>query len=121
MVLRSVRRREIVAWLPERYQKKVFVEEENLQDYQKRREEEKVRNWKLHRENLLRGWRGVLWMSQEWFCSRWEKKAKKCKGLVWKIKFARYFLKYSVISHQFVLLTFCGMCCASKLLDAAEK
>ena len=33
---------------------KVFVEEENLQDYQKRREEEKVRNWKLHRENLLR-------------------------------------------------------------------
>ena len=44
----------IVAWLPERYQEKVFVEEENLQDYQKRREEEKVRNWKLHRENLLR-------------------------------------------------------------------
>ena len=33
---------------------KVFVEEENLQDYQKRREEEKVRNGKLHRENLLR-------------------------------------------------------------------
>ena len=54
MVFRSVRRREIVAWLPERYQEKVFVEEENLQDYQKRREEEKVRNWKLHRENLLR-------------------------------------------------------------------
>ena len=54
MVSRSVRRREIVAWLPERYQEKVFVEEENLQDYQKRREEEKVRNWKLHRENLLR-------------------------------------------------------------------
>ena len=44
----------IVAWLPERYQKKVFVEEENLQDYQKRREEEKVRNGKLHWENLLR-------------------------------------------------------------------
>ena len=44
----------IVAWLPERYQEKVFVEEENLQDYQKRREEEKVRTWKLHRENLLR-------------------------------------------------------------------
>ena len=43
----------IVAWLPERYQEKVFVEEENLRDYQKRREEEKVRNWKLHRENLL--------------------------------------------------------------------
>ena len=60
-------------------------------------------------------------MSQEWFCSRWEKKAKQCKDLVWKIKFARHFLKYSVISHQFVLLTFCGMCCASKLLDAAEK
>ena len=37
-----------------RYQEKVFVEEENLRDYQKRREEEKVRNWKLHRENLLR-------------------------------------------------------------------
>ena len=34
--------------------KEVFVEEENLQDYQKRREEEKVRNGKLHRENLLR-------------------------------------------------------------------
>ena len=33
---------------------KEFVEEENLQDYQKRREEEKVRNGKLHRENLLR-------------------------------------------------------------------
>ena len=33
---------------------KVFVEEENLQDYQKRREEEKVRNGKLHWENLLR-------------------------------------------------------------------
>ena len=32
-----------------------------------------------------------------------------------------HFLKYSVISHQFVLLTFCGMWCASKLLDAAEK
>ena len=60
-------------------------------------------------------------MSQEWFCSRWEKKAKQCKGLVWKIKFARHILKYSVISHQFVLLTFYGMCCASKLLDAAEK
>ena len=44
----------IVAWLTERYQEKVFVEEENLQDYQKRREEEKARNWKLHRENLLR-------------------------------------------------------------------
>ena len=44
----------IVAWLPERYQEKVFVEEENLRDCQKRREEEKVRNWKLHRENLLR-------------------------------------------------------------------
>ena len=43
-----------VAWLPERYQEKVFVEEENLRDYQKRREEEKVRNGKLHRENLLR-------------------------------------------------------------------
>ena len=46
----------IVAWLPERYQEKVFVEEENLhdQDYQKRREEEKVRNGKLHMEYLLR-------------------------------------------------------------------
>ena len=33
---------------------KVFVEEENLQDYQKRREEEKVRNGKLHMEYLLR-------------------------------------------------------------------
>ena len=44
----------IVAWLPERYQEKVFVEEENLQDYQKRREEEKVRNGKLDTENLLR-------------------------------------------------------------------
>ena len=44
----------IVAWLPERYQEKVFVEEENLQDYQKRREEEKVRNGKLDKENLLR-------------------------------------------------------------------
>ena len=44
----------IVAWLPERYQEKVFVEEENLRDCPKRREEEKVRNWKLHRENLLR-------------------------------------------------------------------
>ena len=33
---------------------KVFVEEENLQDYQKRREEEKVRNGKLDTENLLR-------------------------------------------------------------------
>ena len=43
----------IVAWLPERYQVKVFVEEENLQDYQKRREEEKVRNGKVHMENLL--------------------------------------------------------------------
>ena len=46
----------IVAWLPERYQEKVFVEEENLQDYQKRREEEKVRNGKvhiIHMENLL--------------------------------------------------------------------
>ena len=32
---------------------KVFVEEENLQDYQKRREEEKVRNGKVHMENLL--------------------------------------------------------------------
>ena len=32
----------------------VFVEEENLQDYQKRREEEKVRNGKLDTENLLR-------------------------------------------------------------------
>ena len=44
----------IVAWLTERYQEKVFVEEENLQDYQKRREEEKVRNGKLDTENLLR-------------------------------------------------------------------
>ena len=44
----------IVAWLPERYQEKVFVEEENLRDYQKRREEEKVRNGKVQRENLLR-------------------------------------------------------------------
>ena len=44
------------------------------------------------------------------------------EGLVWKIKpFAWQFLKYIVISHQFVLLTFFGMCCASKLLDAAEK
>ena len=43
----------IVAWLPERYQDKVFVEEENLQDYQKRREEEKVRNGKVHMEHLL--------------------------------------------------------------------
>ena len=33
---------------------KVFVEEENLQDYQKRREEEKVRNGKLNMEHLLR-------------------------------------------------------------------
>ena len=33
---------------------KVFVEEDNLQDYQKRREEEKVRNGKLDTENLLR-------------------------------------------------------------------
>ena len=33
---------------------KVFVEEENLQNYQKRREEEKVRDGKLDRENLLR-------------------------------------------------------------------
>ena len=35
---------------------KVFVEEENLQNYQKRREEEKVRNGKvhiIHMENLL--------------------------------------------------------------------
>ena len=32
----------------------MFVEEENLQDYQKRREEEKVRNGKLDTENLLR-------------------------------------------------------------------
>ena len=32
---------------------KVFVEEENLQDYQKRREEEKVRNGKVHMEHLL--------------------------------------------------------------------
>ena len=35
-------------------EEKVFVGEENLQDDQKRREEEKVRNGKLHRENLLR-------------------------------------------------------------------
>ena len=35
-------------------EEKVFVEEENLQDYQKRREEEKVRNGKLDTENLLR-------------------------------------------------------------------
>ena len=33
---------------------KVFVEEENLQDYQKRREEENVRNGKLHIKHLLR-------------------------------------------------------------------
>ena len=33
---------------------KVFVEEEDLQDYRKRREEKKVSNGKLHRENLLR-------------------------------------------------------------------
>ena len=32
----------------------VFVEEETLQDYQKRREEEKVQNGKIHMENLLR-------------------------------------------------------------------
>ena len=32
----------------------MFVEEENLRDYQKRREEEKVRNGKLDTENLLR-------------------------------------------------------------------
>ena len=92
---------------------KVFVEEENLQDYQKRREEEKVRNAKLQRKNLLR--KLQMWLERSpvdvsgMVCSRWEKKAKQCKGLVWKIKFARHFLKYSVISHQFVLLTFCGM------------
>ena len=60
-------------------------------------------------------------MSQKWFVKdgkRRESNAKQCKGLVWKIKFARHFLKYSVISHQFVLLTFW---CASNLLDAAEK
>ena len=33
---------------------KVFVEEENFPDYQKKREEEKVRNGQLDRENLLR-------------------------------------------------------------------
>ena len=111
-----------VAWLPERYQEKVFVEEENLQDYQKRREEEKVRNWKLHRENLLR--KLQMWLERSPVDVSGMvlfKMGKEGKGLVWKIKFARYFLKYSVISHQFVLLTFCGMCCASKLLDAAEK
>ena len=35
---------------------KVLVEEENLQDYQRRRKEEKVRNWKeeaLHAEFVL--------------------------------------------------------------------
>ena len=53
---------------------------------------------------------------------RRENKAKQCKGLVWKIRpFAWHFLKYIVISHQFVLPTFFGMCYASKLLDAAEK
>ena len=50
---------------------KVFAEEENSQDYQKRREEEKVRNgsstWSTCFENFRCGWRGVLWMSQEWF------------------------------------------------------
>ena len=52
----------IVAWLPERYREKVFVEEENLRDYQKRREEEKVRNGKLHRENLLR--KPQMWLER---------------------------------------------------------
>ena len=33
---------------------KVFVKEENLQDYQKRREEEEVRNGNLYRDNWLR-------------------------------------------------------------------
>ena len=33
---------------------RVLVEEENLQDYQKRREEENVRNGKLHMKHLLR-------------------------------------------------------------------
>ena len=63
-------------------------------------------------------------MSQEWFVKdekRRQSNAKQCEGLVWKIKFARHFLKCSVISHQFLLLTFCGMWCASKLLDEAEK
>ena len=63
-------------------------------------------------------------MSHEWFVKdgkRRQSNAKRCKGLVWKIKFARHFFKYSVISYQFVLLTFFGMCLASKLLDAAEK
>ena len=33
---------------------RVLVEEENLQDYQKRREEENVRNGKLYMKRLLR-------------------------------------------------------------------
>ena len=63
MVLRSVKRRgkllhgylrDITSVCCMALKEKVFVEEENLQDYyQKRREEEKVRNGKLHRENLL--------------------------------------------------------------------
>ena len=53
-------------------------------------------------------------MSQKWFVKdgkRRQSNAKQCKGLVWKIKFARHFLKYSVISHQFVLPHFaeCGV------------
>ena len=41
--------------------------------------------------------------------------------IYWKIKFSQHFLKYSVISHQFLLPTFCGMWCASNLLDAEMR
>ena len=59
MVLRSVRRREncfmatYTSGCCMTLKEKVLVEEKNLQDYQKRREEEKVRNGKVHMENLL--------------------------------------------------------------------
>ena len=63
-------------------------------------------------------------MSQKWFVKdgkRRQSNAKQSNAKAWYGMFARHFLKYSVISHQFVLLTFCGMWCASNLLDAAEK
>ena len=52
---------------------KVLVEEENLQDYQRRRKDEKVRNWKekipatwrVCLVNFGCGWKGVLEMVQE--------------------------------------------------------
>ena len=74
--------RESTEWmLQAALKEKVIVEEESLQDYERRRKDEKVKNWKekaIHGAFVQQIWRGVLEMAQEWILKRGNRRFDSC-------------------------------------------